>query len=85
MQGFPEYAYTTAEKQPNSKVIAEALALVAPAVKPPASWANDAILLAQLFPDMATSVCFTLGYLAAVNRLPIFIIDPKDMLTKETN
>ena len=87
MQGFPEYAYTTAEKQPDAGHVAKTIQL-AQLQGSPTEIVWDALAAsASLLDDQshAMMAAFILGYTYAVNRLPIFIIDPADMLTKETN
>ena len=81
MQGYPEYSFATKE-QPDAWQALEAI------VESETRRIQDAVqgftAVAQ-FEESEIGGAFLAGYLAAVNRLPIFIIDPADMLTKETD
>lgn len=81
MQGYPEFSFTTVV-QPDAW---ESIEDLSEAETARIAGAVQGFTAVAQFEDSILGGVFLAGYLAAVNRLPIFIIDPADMLGKETD
>ena len=83
---LPEYAYTTESKQPSLEALNGVLEqLVSEGgflAGPPANWVTDTLETVAFItpPEQSLPMAFLLGYIAAVNRIPTCIIDPKETL-----
>ena len=83
---LPEYAYTTVSKQPSLEALNGVLEQLVSGsgflAGPPANWVTETLeAVAEITPlDQLLPMALLLGYIAAVNRIPICIIDPKETL-----
>ena len=83
---LPEWAFCTKEpdERTGDALWADAVKAATPATTRDATWATRALIAIGHMPEEELTQlhgAFYLGFAAAIQHLPIFIIDPADMLT----